>query len=155
MNEQKRIANLFKQLFNGHPWIDVNIVESLSTITAKQAASRPLQECNTIWEIVNHMVAWRKNVLCRMNDEVIETPSHNYFEPVTDQSEEAWAQTKIDLENSQSEWAQYLEQLDTKEFDKIYPITGLTYYEHILGIVQHDAYHLGQIVMLRKVVSNE
>jgi uncharacterized damage-inducible protein DinB len=28
----------------------------------------------------------------------------------------------------------------------------MTYYEHIQGIIQHDAYHLGQIVLLSKLL---
>ena len=36
--------------------------------------------------------------------------------------------------------------------EKVYPNNGMSYYEHIQGIIQHDAYHLGQIVLLAKTV---
>ena len=41
---------------------------------------------------------------------------------------------------------------DESDFDKIYPSNKMSYYEHIHGIIQHDAYHLGQIVLLTKLV---
>ena len=37
-----------------------------------------------------------------------------------------------------------------KDFEKIYPGNQLNYYEHIHGIIHHDIYHLGQIVLLAK-----
>ncbi len=44
--------------------------------------------------------------------------------------------------------------VSTLSFEKIYPPEGQTYYEHIHGNIQHDAYHLGQIVMLAKHPTN-
>jgi hypothetical protein len=32
----------------------------------------------------------------------------------------------------------------------LYKSNGMTYYEYIHGVIQHDAYHLGQIVLLAK-----
>ena len=45
----------------------------------------------------------------------------------------------------------FLENFNESQFDKIYPSNKMTYYEHIHGILQHDAYHLGQIVLLSKL----
>ena len=44
----------------------------------------------------------------------------------------------------------FLEQLKTDQLEQEYPVNQMTYYEHIQGIIQHDAYHLGQIVLLAK-----
>jgi hypothetical protein len=35
-------------------------------------------------------------------------------------------------------------------FETVYPPNQMTWYEHIQGMLQHDAYHLGQIVLLAK-----
>jgi hypothetical protein len=43
-----------------------------------------------------------------------------------------------------------LKKFKRKDLEKNYSSNGMSYYEHIQGIVQHDAYHLGQIVLLAK-----
>jgi|SRR5690606_36991240 len=152
MNESQRIQSLFTDLYHGHPWLDVTLQNTLSRITAAQANQRPISNGNTIWEIVNHLIAWRKNVLKRVQGEVLHTPANNYIEKVENISEEAWKQTLESLENTQKEWLYFLNTFIEADFEKEYPINKLNYYQHIHGIIQHDAYHLGQIVLLMKMV---
>jgi uncharacterized damage-inducible protein DinB len=150
MKETERISKLFTDLYNGSPWIGVVIVPTLKKLTAKQAAKRIYKDWNTIWEITNHLISWRENVLRRVQGEVIKSPSHNYVLPIKDTSEEAWQTTLKRLDDSQIAWLAFLKKFKSADFDKIYPNNGMNYYEHIHGILQHDAYHLGQIVILSK-----
>lgn len=148
--EKERNISLFENLYSGHPWIDITITHTLEKITAKRAASRVLPNCNSIWEIVNHMISWRINVLQRLQGKVLITPSNNYIEPVLDTSEDAWKNTLKEFQHTQKEWINFLTKFDVADYEKKYPANGMTYYEHIQGIIQHDAYHLGQIVLLSK-----
>ena len=150
MKETERIIKLFEDLYNGSPWIDVNIIGILEGITAEQAARHPFPKRNSIWEIVNHLISWRLNVLQRIRGKVIRTPRNNYFSPVKNTSESAWKNTLKRLRNSQQQWIDFLKVFKEKDFEKIYPNNNLNYYEHIHGIIQHDSYHLGQIVLLVK-----
>lgn len=54
--EGERMYGLFEDLYDGTPWLGVNVMSNLRTITASKAAARPLENCNTIWEIVHHMI---------------------------------------------------------------------------------------------------
>jgi uncharacterized damage-inducible protein DinB len=152
MNESQRIQALFTDLYHGHPWVDVTLDDTLSFITAAQAFQRPIKDGNTIWEIVNHIVSWRENVLERVQDEVLQTPANNYIEKINDPSEEAWQQTLEALETTQKKWLYFLSTFNEMDFAKEYPVNKLTYYQHVHGILQHDAYHLGQLVLLAKMV---
>ena len=69
-----------------------------------------------------------------------------------DISKKAWLNTLDKLEDSQEQWRLVLKKFKKKDLEKTYPTNGMSYYDHIQGIVQHDAYHLGQIVLLAKVV---
>jgi uncharacterized damage-inducible protein DinB len=82
--------------------------------------------------------------------QVVITPVNNYFEPITDNSPSAWKKTLKELKESQIQWLEFLQQLEPDTFSKVYPNNKMTYYEHIHGIIQHDAYHLGQITLLAK-----
>jgi len=150
MSEIKRVSRLLSELYDGSPWIDVNLVDSLSSITAKQAASHIRPGMNSIWEITNHLIKWRENVLERLNGKVIKSPAHNYFLPVKNQSDKAWTDTLRKLAASQEKWMLRMKTIKSSDFKTIYPVNRLTYYEHIQGIIQHDAYHLGQINLLKK-----
>ncbi|MEJ7627096.1 MAG: DinB family protein [Ferruginibacter sp.] len=152
MTEVEKIISLFEKLYNGEPWIDVNIKSILENITAKQADSKPFPNCNSIWEIVNHLIEWRTNVLQRLQGVVIVTPGNNYFEPIEDKSNQAWKDILKKFEDSQTQWIVFLKQFNPESFDSRYPSNKMTYYEHIQGILQHDSYHLGQIVLLIKVL---
>jgi uncharacterized damage-inducible protein DinB len=152
MKESKQISLLFQDLYSGNPWIDVSIIGTLNDITAEQAAKKIAPNFNSIWEIVNHLINWRLNVLKRVNGEIIETPPNNYIVPIKEISDSAWKETLNRLEDSQKKWIIYLKNFDEKNFQKIYLQNNLSYYEHIHGIIQHDAYHLGQIVLLKKYI---
>lgn len=155
MTEQKRIKSLFEKLFDGIPWIDVNLISTLKKISAKQASEKILPNSNSIWEITDHLINWRLNVLRRLKDEEIIYHENNYFDNIKDTSQKAWKNTLKNLEASQKLWLEYLDRIKANEFDKINKRNKMTYYEHIHGIIQHDAYHLGQIVILTKKLQNK
>ena len=150
MEENSRIVSLFEKLYNGEPWIDVPIQGTLSGISARKANIRPLPNCNTIWEIVNHLIDWKINVQQRLTGQITESPANNYISPIEDVSETAWADTLKRFDAVQNEWIEFLKKFDPASYESVYPPNQMTYYEHILGVLQHDAYHLGQIVIFAK-----
>jgi uncharacterized damage-inducible protein DinB len=155
MTELERIISLFEKLYNGEPWIDINIQETLKAISAEQAAHKPFPNTNSIWEITKHLIDWRANVLQRLQGKIMRTPEHNYFEPIKDTSEVSWAKTLKAYDKIQNEWLTFLKQFDVSLLETIYPPNQMTYYEHIQGVLQHDTYHLGQIVLLYRSVLRE
>lgn len=152
MKETKRIAQLFEDLYDGEPWIDETLQRTLKNISVEKAAIKISPGRNSIWQIVNHLISWRENVLQRVQGKVIVTPENNYFDEIKDASEKAWQETHRRLRDSQKKWITFLLESDGKTFEKIYPKNGLSYYSNIHGIIQHDAYHLGQIVLLSKLI---
>ena len=152
MSESKRISNLYQSIYNGEPWLEVTLDKTLKTVNAEQAYRKINPNLNTIWEIVNHLIQWRRNILQRVQGETVTTPDHNYFVPVLDPSEAAWEQSLQNLAKSQESWNTFFEDFDEANLAKIYVHNNHTYYEHIHGIIQHDVYHLGQIVILKKLL---
>ncbi len=152
MKENKLIKKLFEDLFEGNPWLDVTILGTLKNVTAEQASRKFPPISNSIWEIVNHLIEWRLNVLQRVQGKVLITQSDNYFKPIKDTSQAAWEKTIERLKESQDQWLTFLKEMKTDTFSDVYPTNKMTYYEHIHGIIQHDAYHLGQITLLVKCV---
>lgn len=150
--EVTRLAKLISDHYNGSPWIDVNIADTLKDISAIQAAIK-LKGLNSIWQIVNHLIAWRETCLLRIKGKTVQAPATNFIEEITDISERAWKETQKRFEDSQAAIILFLAETNDLILDKMYAPGKLNYYEHLQGILQHDAYHLGQIVLLKKLTA--
>lgn len=152
MKETDRIIKLFDDLYQGTPWLDVTIMDTLKNMTPEKAAGKIKPGWNSIWEVVNHVISWRLAILERIEGREVKSPEHNFFVPVTDQSAEAWNNTLNKLQDSQDKWINYLRNFPEKEFDMVPDRKPFSKYELVHGILQHDAYHLGQIRILAKSV---
>ncbi|MEO5647806.1 MAG: hypothetical protein ABIQ56_05555, partial [Chitinophagaceae bacterium] len=104
MKETIRIRKLFDDLYQGNPWIDVNIIGVLTDISASEASRKLYPNWNSIWEILNHLIEWRFVVLQRLQGKVIKSPDNNFFVPIIDKQEIAWIKTLERLEDSQNTW---------------------------------------------------
>lgn len=152
MNQRAQLLRIFKSAYDDDPWIDVPIKDVLEGISAKQAASRPVPDANTIWEIVNHMIAWQRSIIRRLGGEVFPAPKHNYIQPIADTSEAAWDTTRKAMADARKQILNFLESYDLSGLENNYPGSTLPNFEQLYGLLQHDSYHLGQIVILRKLV---
>lgn len=151
MTHNNRLKKLFEDHYNGHPWLDVTILDTIHDITAIEAATQ-INGLNSIWQILKHMLEWRKTNLKRVNGKILSAPSNNFIFEILDPSENAWKKLKSDFNTSQIEWLLFIQDFDAKKFDIVYEANQHTYYEHIQGVLQHDVYHLGQIVLIKKML---
>jgi uncharacterized damage-inducible protein DinB len=146
----EKFKKLFADHYSGDPWIEVNILQTLDSITAKEAAQK-IGNLNSIWSIVNHMIGWRETLLKRISNEDIASPADNFFGPISDHSPLAWKETLARLASSQDALLFYLS-AQNPGMDE-YPNKGsYSRFELLQGILQHDVYHLGQIVLIRKLL---
>jgi len=147
----EKLAHELRSLYNGKPWLDVTFEASFKTVSAEDAASHPIKNGNSIWTIVNHLVFWHRAVAGRLQKPgKIFVPEGKDFAPITDFSEAAWQKTKENLQTSLEEMAEAILNFDEKKWDQTCPDKPTTFYENAAGIIEHDAYHLGQIVLLKK-----
>jgi len=150
--ESERISKMFADLYAGNPWIEVTITDTLKNVTAETAFKKPAPGFNSIWEIINHLIGWRTTILKRLQGETIPSPPNNYFEPIKDKTAEAWGETLTRLNQTQSDWDKLLSNLSEEKYDEFYPNYGYSVCEFVNGMLQHDAYHLGQIVLIKKLL---
>jgi uncharacterized damage-inducible protein DinB len=97
------------------------------------------------------MTAWRNFVIRRLQgDEGYELTEDENFKKISDITEEAWASAKQALEESQQKLMGLLNQIHDDKLLKTVGNRSYDYYTLLHGIIQHDVYHLGQIVLLKK-----
>jgi uncharacterized damage-inducible protein DinB len=150
MAEVQRIALLLKEGYDGRPWYGTALRKLLADVTAERAAVRPFAGAHSIWQEALHAIAWRK-VACRLlRGETVGklTDEENWPEPPAGDAV-AWQQTLAEMAQTQQELEAALERLTDDRLDEKAPGTSFSFYVLLHGIIHHDAYHAGQIAMLR------
>ena len=126
---------------------------------AALSIQRPPNGVHSIWEIVLHMTGWRREVAARASGKAAGEPEGGDWPPPGDPTPARWAAALAALDEAHERLVRVVhgmtnDQLWTPTNDpRDRPLgTGVIHYELLQGILQHDAYHAGQIAMLRKVL---
>jgi len=157
--EADRLIDQFRRAHDGDPWHGSPVKTILDGVTAEQAARQPPNGAHSIWELVLHMTAWRNEVAERAAGEPAGEPAPGDYPPVGDPTPEHWAAALAALDESHRRLVGVVRGLTDELLSKPTndprnrPLgTGVSYYELLHGIVQHDAYHAGQIAILKRVL---
>ena len=151
LSEQVRLAHA------GTPWHGAPVADNLEGITAELAASRPVPDAHSVWEIVLHLTAWTREVSRRLEGAAPGSPAEGDWPAVGRVSEESWSRARDALRDAHAELAAAAARFpESRWSDRIgaeldLPLgTGVSYAAMLAGLVQHDAYHSGQVGLLRK-----
>jgi uncharacterized damage-inducible protein DinB len=155
-------ATLSELLHKAHaddPWHGPSTLDVLKGVTAEQAAAHSIPNAHSIWEIVLHMAAWNGEVTRRLHGNPPDMPEEGDFPEIGEVSESNWQQARERLDSSVSKLREALAGLSDQDLDRTGGSlsdrelgTGVTHRTMVAGILQHTAYHSGQIVMLRKAL---
>jgi hypothetical protein len=154
MTETHRINIQLKAAHQGGSWHGPSLRELLEGVTAAQAGQHPLPDTHSIWELVNHIRAWEAIVARRAQGEVIsEVADEMNFPPVLDASESAWQAALQQLDETNRQLRDAIQQLDADRMNAAAPGKTHPLYFELHGALQHTLYHAGQIALLKKVIT--
>lgn len=149
--EVERLADQLERSFRGGAWHGPSVTEALDGTGMAEAARRPIPAAHTIGEIAGHIATWIDVARCRIACEPVDrvTPERD-FPPDAAESEEAWQATLGHLEEAHKKLHSLVLGLDDERLDE--PVSGSdpTVRGLLLGVLQHNTYHAGQIALLRK-----
>lgn len=155
MSETTRIADQLRRAFGGEAWHGDSVLEILGSVTAAQAAERPIQQAHSIWELVLHIAAWDGAVRRRLGGEALTLSDEQNFPLVTDTSESAWRSTLARVRQVHDELVAAVAAYPDSRLDEKVPGKDPdydTFYYMLHGVAQHELYHAGQIALLKKMV---
>jgi uncharacterized damage-inducible protein DinB len=157
VEERDRIARLFRESAAGKPWHGPSLEAVLAGIDAAAAAARPLEGAHSIWEIVLHLAGWTREVANRLEDKEPRPPALGDWPETRPVDDTRWDAARADLFSAHDELISALARFPASRLkdnvggERDDPLgTGVSYREMILGALQHDAYHAGQISLLKK-----
>lgn len=155
MQTAHELADLLERSFHGGAWHGPAVAETLEGVDAAAAARRPIAAAHSIWEIVHHLTTWHEVPRRRLDGERDEMPpERDNWPAVPEPSEENWQQALKALRSAHQRLHTRLARLSDEELRR--PVAGSesTIRGMVLGVIQHNAYHGGQIALLRKAAPN-
>lgn len=151
MSQTQVLLQRWDECFGQEDWYPP-LVPALEGVTAEEAAWKPEGEAvNSIWENVNHLLYYKEYHLQRMrgeNPDFKASSNDETFSSVED-GDEAWQKTVDRLKKVHGEIRSFLSGLSDSELNAPFPTRPLASLIH--SLMMHDAYHTGQIIMLRKL----
>jgi uncharacterized damage-inducible protein DinB len=122
------------------------VLEALTGLTAVQAAWKPTPDCNSIWQIVDHLTAskaWQIDIL-----EKGQAASPVWTQPEGDESD--WQAAVVRLKDEHARLKAALRQVLEEDLLAV-PVLewNQTQLELLLSSAAHEAYHGGQIDYLK------
>jgi uncharacterized damage-inducible protein DinB len=149
--EINRIVKLFEDLQHGDCWVGTNFKETLHGVDAAAAAKTITAGGNSVWLLTAHIIYWRSTVVNRLTGSDNPPPFKDFLlPPILDDTH--WKQTLHDFEAAYHTLRTALHSIKEEQLDKPSPKEGQTFYQLIMGCLQHDAYHMGQLVLLKKQI---
>ncbi len=157
MRETDRIVEQLQRAYNGDAWYGPSMRSALEGVDARQAVARPEPNRHSICEIVLHVTAWTREVTRRLRVGIAQEPADGDWPAATVVSDGDWNATLARLDAANEELLKVIATLDEGQLDdRIGDVrdralgSGVSRYVTVHGLVQHHAYHTGQISLLRK-----
>lgn len=155
MKNQSQLANRFREVILNGTWIaNTNFRDQLEHLDYKIATSK-IGNLNTISVLAQHIhyyIKGIKNVLLGGDLEIRDKFSFD-FPPV--ESQQQWENFLEGFWKDSEEFAELIENLSDEKLNADFVDEKYgTYIRNIDGMIEHCYYHLGQVVLIKKMIEN-
>jgi uncharacterized damage-inducible protein DinB len=153
MSESKRIAEQARLMFEGEAWHGPAVSEVLQGVDARQASSHPIAGAHSIWELVLHLSATQSILLRRLRGQSAGLNQEEFWPAVEQTTDAAWTEAVERLKKQERELEQAIRVFPDAQLDARLTTEGTSAYNNFHGHIQHNAYHAGQISLLKKAAA--
>ena len=146
-----RLADQLERGFRGGSWHGPALMELLSGVDGRLAQWRPGPATHSIAELVGHLAYWLEDT-----ERQIVGANRPQYVPGSDwgpaklDSDATWQTACAALEEAHGRLWTAVHELEEARLDEVRSGSDTTIRGLLLGILQHNAYHAGQIALLRK-----
>ncbi|MFA7227488.1 MAG: DinB family protein [Melioribacteraceae bacterium] len=161
MTRSEKLSNeIYRSIF-GDPWHGASAKEILAGISAEEAYQRAASSIHNIIELTLHLTAWTEETLSRFDGNFPSEPKMGDWPAPGIISEVYWESVKQSLFEATDKLISAVNKLPEDHLDvmpgaeRIRELgTGFTLEELIYGLVQHNAYHMGQVSLIKKQLTS-
>lgn len=156
--ETSRLIEMFLSASHGKTWHGQSVWETLKNVSAEEAASHPTHKSHSIWDYLLHIINWRDYAIRTLIDDepyIVDLNTEKDWTTITDFSPEAWTNALELYKTSADELSEAIKSIDDSKLEEVVPEHKFSYYTLLHGVIQHDIYHSGQIVLLKKILKSK
>jgi hypothetical protein len=155
LNEQ--IAKQLRELFLSGQWIgtDLNLKSQLDDVDVEMANTK-YQSLNTIALLAFHLNYYLEGVMnVFKGGALVIRDKYSYnMPPIT--SQEEWDTMRENIYRNAEYFIYLVEQMPTSQlYDAFTNEKYGSYLRNLMGILEHSYYHLGQIVLIKKLINGK
>ena len=156
MESSTQLAKRFKGVLLHGKWIaNTNYKDQLDQLNWKQATTK-IGSLNTIASLSFHINYYMAGIIEVFEGRELKIRDKYSFDMPPIASEQDWKQLRDEMWNNAERFAKHIkliskEQMETDFVNEKYG----TYRRNIEGVVEHSYYHLGQIVIIAKLVKEQ
>jgi hypothetical protein len=152
MNLTAQIAKRVREFYFGGNWTESTLKDNLAGVTW-QLATTQVNSLNTIAALIIHMNYFVDAVLKVMKSEPLEASNKYIFNANPMLSPEDWEKLLDKTWADAEAFADQVEQMpESKLWEHFSQGKDGNFYHHITGVIEHNHYHLGQIVLIKKML---
>jgi hypothetical protein len=153
MGLTQQIAKHFREVWFGGNWTSVNLKEALMDVTWEQATTK-VCSLNTIAALVYHINYYVSAVLKVFHGGPLDAHDKYSFDLPPIDSQQDWEKLLDKTFSDAEHLASLVERLpESKLWENLADEKYGNYYRNIHGIIEHTHYHLGQIVLVKKILN--
>lgn len=152
MTLTSQIAQHFREIHYGGNWTSVNLNETLADVTWQQAITK-VHSFNTIAALLFHMNYYVGIGIKVLQGEPLVGHDKLSFDLPPIESQQHWEKLMDKVWADAEKFASLIMLLpDSKLNEKFSDGKYGNYYRNLSGVIEHTHYHLGQIILIKKLL---
>ncbi|MFB9079478.1 DUF1572 domain-containing protein [Flavobacterium procerum] len=155
MKSTTEIANRFREIILNGTWVaNTNYKDQLENLDWKIAVT-PIQNLNTIAVLAQHIHYYIDGINTVFKGGALDIKDKFSFDFPPISSQEEWGNFLTKFWNSAEEFANLVEQMPDEKLEEGFVDEKYgSYRRNIDCMIEHSYYHLGQIVLIKKLLLN-
>ena len=155
MSSTSQLAKRFREVMLDGLWIaNTNFKDQLKDISLEQATAK-VGSLNTIAMLTFHIDYYIAGLINVFEGGDLEIRDQFSFDLPLIESQEQWEELLHKLWNDSEKFAVLLEQMPDYKMNEVFVNKKYgTYLRNIDGMIEHAYYHLGQITLIKKLLTN-
>ncbi len=152
-----RLEEQLGRALEGEAWHGPSVLEALEGVSAEQAAAHPIAGAHSMWELVLHLCGTYDLVLRRLGGDGRQMTESEDWPSVPEPSAGNWPENWNDsirmLKQLNEDLRQAIKRFPADRLDlPLVPEAPYTANTQFIGVTQHNLYHAGQMVLLKKAL---
>ncbi len=154
MNQSFQIANRFREVILNGTWIANTNFKDQLVDSDWQIATKKVDSLNTIAALAQHIHYYISGILNVFNGGTLDIKDQFSFDFPEINAQEQWNLVLNKFWNDAEEFALKVEAMSDEKLDSVFVDEKYgSYRRNIEAMIEHSYYHLGQIVLIKKMLS--